>query len=315
MNLPAIGGPAAVPPAATPAAPGAGGAPQAPPFVLSADTSPALAPTLVPSDAPAAQAPPADDAAPLIGWLFASFALAPACAAAAPSPATAAAAPAVTRRTSEPHASPMPTPDWSADTERAFVASVVSDTRDAAGVPAIAASPAATGEDGADPAPPLAAASSPPLPAPASPVCAPTVANAAPQAAAVNPYGALPLVVDVPDVALDLGERIAWLLDQGLSEAILELHPAELGALTIRIETQAQQAQVHIIAAEPAARALLSQHLPQLRELLGASGLTLTRGQVECAERRAPPASGAGEPSVRIARRRITAVTLVDTYV
>jgi flagellar hook-length control protein FliK len=124
------------------------------------------------------------------------------------------------------------------------------------------------------------------------------------------------LHADGPDLSADLGERISWQLQQGLGEATIELHPAELGALTIRIETQAQQAQVHILAAEPAARALISQCLPQLRELLGASGLTLTRGQVESAERRGGQlgTGSDGLLSPRGARRRVTSVTLVDTY-
>lgn len=124
------------------------------------------------------------------------------------------------------------------------------------------------------------------------------------------------LQADGADLGVDLGERISWLMQQGLGEATIELHPAELGALTIRIETQGQQAQVHILAAEPAARALLSQCLPQLRDLLGASGLTLTKGQVESAERRAATdsADGVGLAAPR-RHRRVTSVTLVDTYV
>jgi flagellar hook-length control protein FliK len=163
-----------------------------------------------------------------------------------------------------------------------------------------------------EPLPPatFAASLSSPLVAQHAAVAATSVASS------TSPAPPLVLHADGPDLSADLGERISWQLQQGLGEATIELHPAELGALTIRIETQAQQAQVHILAAEPAARALISQCLPQLRELLGASGLTLTRGQVESAERRGGQlgTGSDGLLSPRGARRRVTSVTLVDTY-
>lgn len=115
----------------------------------------------------------------------------------------------------------------------------------------------------------------------------------------------------------DLGERIEWQLSGEIGEADIELHPAELGALKIRIETQGDQARVHIIAAEAATRVLLTQAMPQLRDLLTGSGLQLARSQVDADSRRETRGDDAG-PSARAmapGRRRVTGVVLVDAYV
>jgi flagellar hook-length control protein FliK len=126
-----------------------------------------------------------------------------------------------------------------------------------------------------------------------------------------------PLLLDHPDALADLGERILWQLDAEVSEACIELHPAELGQLTVRIETRGDQAQVQFVAQEAATRTLLSQALPQLRELLGSSGLQLTRSQVDGGRRGTDAdtrsAAAGGQPQG--ARKRITRVALVDAYV
>lgn len=118
------------------------------------------------------------------------------------------------------------------------------------------------------------------------------------------------------DFAADLGEHIEWQLADGIGEAKIELHPAELGALTVRIETQGDQARVHIVAAEAATRSLLTQALPQLRELLAGSGMNLTRSQIESGGRR-QDRSDERSPQQQTpsgARRRATRVLLVDAY-
>lgn len=131
----------------------------------------------------------------------------------------------------------------------------------------------------------------------------------------------LPLDAQSPELAADLAEHIAWQIDDGIGEARIELHPAELGALTVRIETQGDRASVHIVAAEAATRTLLSQALPQLRELLGSSGLQLARSHIEPAARRDDSGrerggeQGSAATAAQTARRRVTRVVLVDAYV
>lgn len=137
-------------------------------------------------------------------------------------------------------------------------------------------------------------------------------ASAAPSQAAANAL----LSPLSPEFIPDLGEHIVWQLDQGVSEAKIELHPAELGALTVRIETRGDQASVHIVAAEAGTRAMLSQALPQLRELLSGSGLQLARSHIESAGRR-DERSGERGPAPHAepgARRRVSRVVLVDAY-
>lgn len=142
---------------------------------------------------------------------------------------------------------------------------------------------------------------------------------AAPPAPVTSPPPALPSPLDASalDWSAALGEHIAWRVDQGEGEAQVELHPAELGSLTIRVETQGDQARVSIVAAESAARDLLQQSLPQLRELLMAQGLQLTRAQVDRPSPRGQGEAGGspGRPAETLApRRRITQIALVDAY-
>ncbi|WP_248679471.1 flagellar hook-length control protein FliK [Sinimarinibacterium sp. CAU 1509] len=177
---------------------------------------------------------------------------------------------------------------------------------------------AALRPDGATPAaavdmsalPAMAAASSAPVHvAPTPTPTLPTMANVS-----------NPLLLDHPDAMADLGERILWQLDADVSEASIELHPAELGQLTVRIETRGDQAQVLFVAQEAATRSLLNQAMPQLRELLNSSGLQLTRSQVDGARRSSTDAearasSATAAPLNAGGRRRITRVALVDAYV
>ena len=62
--------------------------------------------------------------------------------------------------------------------------------------------------------------------------------------------------------------------------AELKLNPAELGPVHIRLEMQADQASVTIVAASPETRSALEQSLPQLRDLLASQGITLGQASV-----------------------------------
>lgn len=143
-----------------------------------------------------------------------------------------------------------------------------------------------------------------------------------PTAAATPPVAALPAAplpmplpgaLDLEQAGWDLalGEHIAWQLDQEVSEARIELHPLDLGALTIRIETRGDRAEVQFLAAEAATRQLLQQSLPQLRQLLGGQGVQLGRSQIEA---RAPTPQRAGAEAGPRPRRHVGRVVLVDAY-
>jgi flagellar hook-length control protein FliK len=297
---------AVTPPAA--ASPTQPGVPQTLlPFML---LLPATAPDAVPippPESPLTEAEPVaddtDEAPPLIGWLFDSIALA----GEAPDvqvPVQTAAAEALRAqrpRMEPPALQPAPVDDLPAPAMRAEPSELAAVT--AQTMPTVTAVPDAFAE-----------LLQPAALQPAGPLPAAPAVGATPAPSVALPQPPVVVYADHATLGTELGERISWQLQQGIGEATIELHPAELGALTIRIETQAQQAQVHILAAEPAARALLSQCLPQLRDLLGASGLTLTRGQVEAGERRGTHHAGDGLPAPRT-HRRVTSVTLVDAYV
>lgn len=142
-----------------------------------------------------------------------------------------------------------------------------------------------------------------------------------PAAAPVVAPPALPVVNTLqPDWTQTLGEQISWSLDEQ-QDAVIELHPAELGSLSVRVETRGNEAQVTIVAATPAARDLLQQSLPQLRELLSAQGLNLARAQVERPAgssfgNQAQSDGGARErrDATTRGRRALAGLLLVDSY-
>ncbi len=141
---------------------------------------------------------------------------------------------------------------------------------------------------------------------------------APPVQAPLPPAPGSPLSTALADWPQALGERIAWSVDGDLQDAVIELHPAELGSLTIRVETRGADAQVTLIAGTAAARDLLQQSLPQLRELMMGQGLNLARAQVErptTGSSSEAPASARGRNAGPTgSRRRISQLLLVDAY-
>ncbi len=94
--------------------------------------------------------------------------------------------------------------------------------------------------------------------------------------------------------------NINWMIEQGMARATLQLNPAELGALNIKLETLGDQLNVSIHAAQSATRDVLEQTLPRLREHLSQQGFTevnvsLGNNQQQSAEY--SQARGDGEPS------------------
>src|SRR3546814_4560424 len=93
----------------------------------------------------------------------------------------------------------------------------------------------------------------------------PTATSTVPAAAAPPPMTVPP---DHPDFTHDLGERIVWITDSGLSSARIDLHPLDLGRLSVHVHMHGDEAQVSFAADNPVTRALLQDSLPQLRELM-----------------------------------------------
>lgn len=114
----------------------------------------------------------------------------------------------------------------------------------------------------------------PPVPAPTSgaSAVAPRMEFAPPAPAVVNTAR--------PDWPEQLSGQISWQLGQEVQEARIALAPDDLGAIDVQVRVQEGRVQVHMAAAQPATRELLSEALPRLRELLGDSGLSLSQASV-----------------------------------
>jgi flagellar hook-length control protein FliK len=77
-----------------------------------------------------------------------------------------------------------------------------------------------------------------------------------------------------------LGAQVALWVRDGVQEARLQLHPAELGPINVQIALDGQLAHVDFVAAVPATRDSLEQSLPALAAALRESGFTLAGGGV-----------------------------------
>ncbi|MBT8146742.1 MAG: flagellar hook-length control protein FliK, partial [Gammaproteobacteria bacterium] len=82
------------------------------------------------------------------------------------------------------------------------------------------------------------------------------------------------------DMSAQLGSRIRWMGNLNISSAELKLYPAELGTLEILITTEDDQARVNFVTSTTAAKEMIENSLPRLRELLGQSGMLLEQGDV-----------------------------------
>lgn len=83
-----------------------------------------------------------------------------------------------------------------------------------------------------------------------------------------------------PAFAPELGAQISTFVRHGVERAQLQLHPAEMGPVTVQILVEGAAAQVRLWAEQPGTRAALEQAMPTLAGQLRESGLTLTGGGV-----------------------------------
>lgn len=78
----------------------------------------------------------------------------------------------------------------------------------------------------------------------------------------------------------EFASRIGVMVKNGVPEASLQLSPAELGRLDIKISTDGDQAKVVFTVQNMAAREAIEQAMPRLREMLEQSGLQLAHSEV-----------------------------------
>ena len=100
--------------------------------------------------------------------------------------------------------------------------------------------------------------------------------------AAIRPGGehVMQNVPSAPQFSDEVGEQVRVFVNNGLQEARLQLTPADLGRVQITINTEGDNARVVFVAETAAARDLLDQSMPRLREMLQQSGIQLAQGDV-----------------------------------
>lgn len=86
--------------------------------------------------------------------------------------------------------------------------------------------------------------------------------------------------VTTPEFVPSLSAEVALLARDGVQEARLQLNPAELGPVAVRITVDGDRAQVHLAVDHATTLQVLDQALPSLAAALRDQGLTLSGGGV-----------------------------------
>lgn len=85
---------------------------------------------------------------------------------------------------------------------------------------------------------------------------------------------------DSPAWPEEVGSRVSWMVGQHESQAELTLTPPQLGKIEVSITVSGEQTSAQFTTATPAARELIEQSLPRLREILEQSGISLGQTDV-----------------------------------
>jgi flagellar hook-length control protein FliK len=99
-------------------------------------------------------------------------------------------------------------------------------------------------------------------------------------AAAAPTDGRIPASPGSPDFAPQLAAHVTTFVRDGVQHARLELNPAEMGPVTVQIQLDGANAQVHMAAENAQTRQALEQAMPALAGSLREAGLTLSGGGV-----------------------------------
>lgn len=145
----------------------------------------------------------------------------------------------------------------------------------------IRAADAARSDAGTEARPAAAPPTSPAFPGFAAELARHAQAIADPSAAA-GPGAELrlPTPVHSPQFVPHLAGELALLARDGVQEARVQVHPAELGPIAVRITLDGNAAQVRLVVDSAFTRDLLEQGLPTLAAAMRESGLTLSGGGV-----------------------------------
>ncbi len=110
-----------------------------------------------------------------------------------------------------------------------------------------------------------------------------------------TPQASLPAPVTSPAWPQQLGQQLVRMSQGGGEQRVeLQLHPAELGPLSVTLKLGDQGAQAQFLSAHAPVRQALEQAIPQLREALAEQGIQLAETSV--GEQRAGQGGGDGLP-------------------
>lgn len=130
--------------------------------------------------------------------------------------------------------------------------------------------------------------------------------GAAPAGSAAAAEARLPSPPGTAAFTAELGAQVTTFVRDGVQHARLELHPLELGPVTVQIALEGAEARVHLAAEHAGTRQALEQALPALAGHLREAGFTLSGGGVfeQAAQAQGDggrPGGGrpGGEPSAR----------------
>ena len=120
-----------------------------------------------------------------------------------------------------------------------------------------------------------------------------------------------------PDFVPRLSGELAVLARDGVQEARVQVHPVELGPISVQISLDGTAAQVHLAVDSAQTRELLEQAMPALAAALRENGLTLTGGgvfqQARHQARQDAPGPGDGSRNSGSGGREIGAVAAPAT--
>lgn len=98
--------------------------------------------------------------------------------------------------------------------------------------------------------------------------------------------------VSHPHFHEETAQHVSWLVRNGIEQARINVHPADLGPIEIRIALHNKEAIISFAVAQPETSTALENALPRLREMLAASGISL--GQTSVGSDGSNPAASAG---------------------
>ena len=135
----------------------------------------------------------------------------------------------------------------------------------------------------------------------------PSASGAAPAMVSVSPSGpsasidgiarGMPVLTaaDPEGFSASIATHLRVMKSGGVSEARLQLNPAELGRLSIQIASQDSEVKVSFVVESQQAKQVIENAMPRLRDLLDSAGLDLTESGVDQRDRHAddrPPKPG-----------------------